>query len=501
MIASTPSQSDSSNTTIQRDQEQVGKVTRSPLDLDQATMQRLGYEVTDIVAQHLATIRDEPVIAAAPRSELNRALMKGPPTDPSDFESIVATLKENVFPYHAREPHPGFLAYVSSCPTFPSLVGDWLATGYNFFAGVWPVAAGPNEIEMVVLEWIRSWTGMPQGSGGLLTTGGSAANMTAVVAARHHAVEAGKDISRLTVYTTAQAHSSAVRAAWIAGIRRENVRNVGMDSLFRMRPDDLAKTVDADRTKGLEPFLVIASGGTTNTGSVDPLDEIADVCERESLWLHVDAAYAGFAVLTDAGKKMLGRLDLADSVTLDPHKWLFVPFECGCLMLREPARLADAFRIMPEYLKDVEPGDEEVNFADRGVQLTRYSRALKIWVSINYFGTRAIAAEIQNAMERARLLESLVASSTDFESLCPAQFGIFCFRARPDEISESNLDDLNERINARVVAGGRFLISSTRLNGKFSLRICTLGFRTTHDDIRALFDTIVDALDVELERR
>jgi len=472
-------------------------VSASPLDLDRATMQRLGHQVADIVAEHLATIRDEPVIATVPRNELNKSLMAAPPSDPSEFDSIVATLRESVFPYHAREPHPGFLAYVSSCPTFPAILGDWLATGYNFFAGVWPVAAGPNEIEMVVLEWIRSWAGLPDGASGLLTSGGSAANMTAVVAARHRAVEAGAEISKLTVYTTAQAHSSVVRAAWVAGIRRENVRAVAMDQLFRMQPESLTESIRTDRANGLTPFLVVASAGTTNTGSVDPIEAVSHVCREESLWLHIDAAYAGFAVLTEEGRRMLGRLDLADSITLDPHKWLFVPFECGCLMLRDPSKLSDAFRIMPEYLRDVEAGEEEVNFADRGVQLTRYSRALKIWISVNYFGTRTIAGEIQNAMERARLLESLVAEADDFESLCPAQFGIFCFRARPASTAVRELDDLNERINARVVAGGRFLISSTRLDGKFSLRMCTLGFRTTNDDIHALFDTIVEALAVE----
>jgi glutamate/tyrosine decarboxylase-like PLP-dependent enzyme len=472
-------------------------VSTSPLDLDFATMQRLGHQVADIVAEHLSTIRDEPVIDAVPRSVLNGSLMAPPPADPGDFDSIIATLRENVFPYHAREPHPGFLAYVSSCPTFPAVLGDWLAAGYNFFAGVWPVAAGPNEIEMVVLEWIRSWVGLPEGASGLLTTGGSAANMTAVVAARHRAVESGSEISKLTVYTTAQANSSVVLAAWVAGIRRENVRTVEMDSLFRMRADSLSAMIDADAKNGLTPFLVVASAGTTNTGSVDPIEEISRVCRDKSLWLHIDAAYAGFAVLTEEGRSMLGRLDLADSITLDPHKWLFVPFECGCLMLRDPSQLSDAFRIMPEYLKDVEPGEAEVNFADRGVQLTRYSRALKIWISINYFGTRAIAIEIEKAMDRARLLESLVAQADEFESLCPAQFGIFCFRARPASVSDGDLDDLNERINARVVAGGRFLISSTRLDGKFSLRMCTLGFRTTDYDIRALFDSIVDALEAE----
>ena len=463
-------------------------------------MRQLGYRVADIVSAHLANIRSEPVIASVPRPELNRALLAPAPSLPTDFESIIATLEQEVFPYHAREPHPGFLAYIPSCPTFPAVVGDWLATGYNFFAGVWPVAAGPNQIEMVVLEWFREWMGMAPAASGLLTSGGSAANTTAVVAARHAAMEKGRDIRKLAAYTSAQAHSSVVRAAWVAGIARENVRIVEMDDRFRMSPAHLRSAIDSDRANGLEPFLVVASAGTTNTGAVDPIEEIADVCEKNELWLHVDAAYAGFAALTEEGRKLLGRLDRADSLTLDPHKWLFVPFECGCLMVRDPSRLADAFRISPEYLRDVEPGEEEVNFADRGVQLTRYSRALKIWVSVKYFGTEIIAAAIQDAMERARFLESLVAASLDFEILSPAQFGIVCFRARPSSVDEGELDALNERINAHVVEGGRFLISSTRLGGRFSLRMCTLGYRTTHDDMRNLFEAIRGALQQVTQR-
>ena len=470
---------------------------RSPLDLDFETMQRLGHEVTDLIAAHLDDIREQPVIASAPRSILNPPLLMPAPAGPESFESILQTLRENVFPYHAREPHPGFMAYVPSSPTFPSLLGDWIATGFNFYAGVWPVAAGPNQIEVVVLEWIRSWIGMPAGSSGLLTSGGSAANLTAMVAARHLSVERGADVSSLTVYASAQAHSSVLRAAWIAGLDRRNIRIVEVDELYRMRGNHLAELVAADREAGLSPCMVVASAGTTNTGSVDALHEIADFCRDQQLWLHVDAAYGGFAVLTEEGKRLLSGIERADSVTLDPHKWLFVPFECGCLMVREPALLTAAFRIWPEYLKDVEPGEEEVTFADRGLQLTRYSRAMKIWMSVKYFGTAAIAAEIQAAMDRARLLESLIAQSPDFELLCPAQFGIVCFRAHPRGVSEAHLDDLNERVNARVVAGGKFLISSTRLGGKFSLRMCTLGFRTNDEDIVALFDTIVAALATE----
>ena len=220
-------------------------------------MRRLGHRVTDIVAAHLAGIRDEPVSATLPRRELARAVARAAPAEGVDFESLIATLQQSVFPYHAREPHPGFLAYIPSCPTFPAVLGDWIASGYNFFAGVWPVAAGPNEIEVVVLDWFREWMGMPPGAGGLLTTGGSAANLTAVVAARHAAVEGGADISRLTVYTSAQAHSSVTRAAWIAGITRDNVRTVGMDSGYRMDVADLRRAVAQDRDSGYSPFMII----------------------------------------------------------------------------------------------------------------------------------------------------------------------------------------------------------------------------------------------------
>ncbi len=475
----------------------LAALNRSPLDLDFETMQRLGHQVADLVARHLSEIRDQPVIASAPRSQLNAMLMSPAPAGPTDFDSIVATLRESVFPYHAREPHPGFMAYVPSCPTFPSLLGDWIATGYNFYAGVWPVAAGPNQIEMVVLEWIRSWVGMPEGSTGLLTSGGSAANLTATVAARHKAIEAGADISALTVYASAQAHSSVSRAAWVAGLKRENIRIVPVDGLFRLDTEQLAHRIQTDREAGFTPCMVVANAGTTNTGSVDDLHTIADYCEAEGTWLHVDAAYGGFAVLTAEGKQLLSGMERAQSITLDPHKWLFVPFECGCLMVRDAATLTSAFRIWPEYLKDVEPGEEEVTFADRGVQLTRYSRAMKIWTSVKYFGTDVITEAIEDAVARARLMESLVRSSSDFEILCPAQFGILCFRAHPAGRSEAELDALNERINRRVVAGGRFLISSTRLAGKFSLRMCTLGFRTNDGDIMELFAAIRRELDTD----
>jgi aromatic-L-amino-acid decarboxylase len=458
-------------------------------------MRRLGHLVADTVAHHLATLRDQPAYATLGTAEAERLIDRRAPAQGADFETLLATLRDNVFPYAAREPHPGFMAYVPSCPTYPAILGDWLATGFNFYAGVWPVAVGPNELELVVLDWFRQWLGMPEGTNGLLTTGGSAANLTAMTAARHHATRGDASlVAKLTVYASDQAHSSVTRAAWLAGIPRENVRSLATDDEFRLRVDAVRPALTRDRAAGLTPLMVVASAGTTNTGSVDPLHDIAALCARENVWMHVDAAYGGFAVLTDTGRHALAGIERADSVTLDPHKWLFVPFECGCLLVRDPHRLKAAFQIFPEYLADVQSGHEAVNFADYGEQLTRYSRALKVWMSVRYFGTDAIRDAIDRGMMLARRLEQRVRESPMLEVVSPARLGIVCFRVHPAGYPEgAALDALNERVLARVVGEGRYFISSTRLRGAFSLRACILGFRTAEEDIDGLVRSVAEA--------
>ena len=379
----------------------------SNLELDRETMQRLGHRIADVVAEHIATLRDQPAQQSLDRAETKR-LIAGPSLDRgTDFEELLGFLRERVFPYHAREPHPHFMGYIPSSPTFPAILGDWLASGYNFFAGVWTVASGPNEIELVVLDWFRQWLGMPAGTSGLLTSGGSAATLTAVVAARHAKDVNGDNLPRLVMYTSDQGHSSLQRAAWIAGIPRTNVRAIDTDDDFRMKVNALREAVAADRAAGLIPFMVGASAGTTNTGAVDPLGEIADLCAKESLWMHVDAAYGGFAALTGPGAAQLAGIERADSVTLDPHKWLFVPFECGCLLARDPRTLEEAFSVHPEYLTDVRARDFDVNFADYGEQLTRSSHALKVWLSVRYFGLDAIREALARGIRRAEYAEEL----------------------------------------------------------------------------------------------
>lgn len=455
-------------------------------------MVRLGTRVAEVVARHLSTLRQQPAYTTLTRVQAEQLVAGPAPETGSDFDALVQLLETRVFAHAAREPHPGFLAYVPSCPTFPAVLGDWLATGFNCFGGVWSVAAGPNALELTVLDWFRSWLGMPRDTSGLLTSGGSAATVTAVVAARHAAVQdqPGR-LERAVLYTSTQAHSSVTRAAWIAGVPRNQVRAIPVDSGYRMVPAALGAAIREDRAAGLLPFCVVASAGTTNTGSVDPLPAIADICRDEDLWFHVDAAYGGFAALTDRGRVQLDGIGRADTVTLDPHKWLFVPFECGCLLAREPDRLTSAFRILPEYLRDVETDGIEVNFADYGEQLTRYTRAFKVWLPVQYFGLGAIRSAIDTGINLAAHAETVLRQDPIFEILSPAQLGIICFRVHPPGTDDAAvLDRLNERINTEVNQLGRHFISSTRLGGQFSLRICVLGFRTAQHDIDELIETL-----------
>jgi glutamate/tyrosine decarboxylase-like PLP-dependent enzyme len=469
-------------------------LSTSPLDLDSGTVRDIARQVTDLVAEHLATLRDQPAQHPMDRRTTRQvvALPAEPPEQGTSFDTLLDVLRERVIPYHAREMHPAFLGYVSSSPTFPAIAGDWLATGINFFAGVWTVAPGPNELELTVLEWFRQWLGMPEGASGLLTSGGSNATFTAIVAARHAAIgDRGQDLPRLVAYCSDQAHSSVVRGAWMAGIPRANVRSVGTDQQFRMRPDALRAAIARDRAAGLLPFLVVGNAGATNTGAVDPLRELAAIAATEQLWFHIDAAYAGFGILTERGRAMLDGIATADSVTLDPHKWLYVPFECGCLMVKDPGRLHDAFHVFAEYLTDVEARDQDVNFADRGEQLTRYARAFKVWTSVNYFGVAPIRAAINECMRLADFTEALVREAPELEVLSPAQFGIVCFRVHPPGVDDpATLDALNERVNAAVNGTRKVLISSTRLHGAFSLRVCILNFRTVEADLRLVIDLV-----------
>lgn len=453
-------------------------------------MRRLGYRAVDALVERASALRDASPWEGGTRPELEPLLRETAPEEGRDAAEVMERALRDVLPRAGRIDHPRFFAFVPSSPTWPSILGDFLAAGSNIFQGTWLGSAGPSQLELVVLDWFRGWLGMPEGTGGLLTSGGSAANLDALVAARH----AAGDPPEPVVYMSDQGHSSLERAARVAGVPPEGIRKLPTDERFRLLPDILDGALAEDRRRGRTPVAVCVSAGATNTGAVDPLDVLAEVAGSHGTWLHVDAAYGGFAALTERGRRALRGLERADSVTLDPHKWLFQPYEAGCLLVRDVRRLEDAFRVVPEYLQDTELGMEQVNFANRGVQLTRSFRALKVWLSVQTFGVGAFRQAIDRGLDLAEAAGRRIEATPDLEPLAPPSLGVVCFRYRPrgTDRDDPHLDALNASIQERIVEEGSAMISSTRLRGRYSLRLCILNFRSRQDDVDAVLDRIVE---------
>lgn len=454
-------------------------------------MRRLGHVVIDQIVARAEGLRSGAPWRGASRSELEPLLRESCPEAPLDADAVLERATREILPRAGRIDHPRFFAFVPSCPTWASVLGDMLATGYNIFQGTWLESAGPSQIELVVLDWFREWLELPEGAGGLFTSGGSAANLIAVVAAR----EASGHPERATVYMSEQSHSSVERACRIAGFRPGQLRRIACDADYRLDVRALDAAVSQDRAEGFIPVLVAANAGATNTGVVDPLPELAEWARAQGIWLHVDAAYGGFAALSQRGRVALSGIGEADSVTLDPHKWLFQPYETGCLMVRDPATLESAFRVFPEYLQDTDLGFEHVNFADRGLQLTRSFRALKVWMAMQMLGRRAHAEAIANSIEFGDRAEAWVRAHSDFEVLSPASLGIVCFRWNPERClprDESELEEMNRLIQESVVDDGVAMMSSTRLRGRYSLRLCLMNHTTNWNDVQETLSAIAE---------
>lgn len=471
---------------MKKDTSEAGAL--SGLEMAPEEMKRLGYRVVDAVVDRWTGLREDPAWKGGTRRELEPLLGGDPPEIGLDPDTVLDRALQDILPRAGRIDHPRFFAFIPSSPTWPSILGEYLATGFNIFQGTWLESAGPSQLELVVMDWFRSWLGFPEAGGGVLTSGGSAANLVALVTAR----ETAGNPKRPAVYLSDQGHSSLERAVRIMGMPRESIRKVPSDQSFRIDVAALAEMVEKDREAGMVPLCICGNAGATNTGAVDPLDELSSFARREGLWFHVDGAYGGFAVLTKEGKKMLQGIESADSVTLDPHKWFFQPYETGCLMVRDTRVLENAFRILPEYLQDAALGEEHVNFADRGVQLTRGFRALKVWMSIQTLGLGAFRDTIGSSMELAREAETRIGESASLEMMGPASLGVVCFRFIPPggDLAAADLEKLNQAVQDEIVDRGLAMMSSTRLRGSFSLRLCIMNYRSSREDVMETLETV-----------
>jgi aromatic-L-amino-acid/L-tryptophan decarboxylase len=435
------------------------------LSLPPEEMRRLGYRVVDRIVEHYETVGERPPITVGDAEEL-RAALGGPlPEAPGDPDEALDLLLDHALRFVQHGDHPRFFARIGSPSNYASVLADAAASGLNVFAASWTGGSGPATVELVVLDWLRQLCGMPEGTEGVMVSGGSVGSLVALAAART-ARFGERAPAEAVAYVSSEGHASIPRALRVLGLQcvvvpaRED---------HRLHPDDARAAMKGDGV----PFAVVANAGTTSTGAVDPLEELANL----GLWLHVDGAYGAPAALAGA----LTGLEHADSLVLDPHKWLFQPYEIGCVLVREPGLLERTFALSGVYLRDTV--SDEVNFRDRSVQLSRTSRALKLWLSLRVFGVAAFREAIAHGIALAEHAEAVLRARPGWEVVSPAQLAIVCFRRDGDDAHQT-------AIAAAMVDDAFAAPSTTELAGRVALRLCTINPRTTFEDIERTIDRL-----------
>ena len=461
---------------------------KATLQLSKEEMRAYGYQVVDAVVEHFETQNEKLPVAKASRAEMDHLFLEEAPENATDAKQVLDFVLKEVVTQSTIVSHPKAFSFVPGPSNYISAMADTLATGFNIFSGGWAASPAAAELEVVTLNWLLKIFGFPvKKGGGIFTSGGSLANLTAIVTARR--IKCGDDFSNAVIYLSDQAHSSNIKAIRILGFKKEQIRVIPTNTEFKFSLNKLKNAIARDRLEGLNPFCLIATAGTTNTGTVDPLSEIATICKKENIWFHIDGAYGGAAILSKEGKKALKGIEKADSLTVDPHKWFYQPYEMGCLLVRNIAHLKGTFTETPEYLKDVEGNKSEINFYDHGIQLTRRFRALKFYMSIKTFGLKEFRTAISYNIKLAEDVEDCLRVSPNWEVISPATLAVINFRYNPigQNLSEKKLDKLNQYISEKVVESQKALLVTTILHGQTVLRMCLINPRTTMDDIKETF--------------
>ena len=462
------------------------------LHMTPETMRELARQVTEILVDRIEHLPEGRAWEGDFKDALAHRLNEAPPETGRPAGEVVERAARDVLTNTLRLDHPRSFGFVPTCPTWPGVLADFMASGFNVNAATWLTASGPSQLEAVVVGWFRQWFGLPDTAGGLMTSGGSSAALHAFVAAR----EAAGNPDRPVAYMSNQSHSAQVRAARIVGITPDRIRVLPSDTSGRIDPGAVTQAIAADRSAGCTPTVVCANAGTPTRGAVDPLLALADICAAERVWYHIDAAYGGFAILTPRGAAALEGIDRADSIGVDPHKWLFQPYEAGCILVRDGGTLERAFAIQHDVLQDSVWGAKHANLADQGIQLSRSFRALKVWMSIQTFGMAAFRAAVENGLDLAARAADHIATSRTLE-LISASFGIVCFRINPGSLSEDVLAKLNRQVLARIFWGEQAFLSSTMVNGRFVLRLCIVNYNSAWDDVRETLEA-AERLGVEV---
>jgi aromatic-L-amino-acid/L-tryptophan decarboxylase len=478
-------------------------------DMPAEEFRESGHQLIDWIADFLAGIDDYPAFPNVEPGEVRSKIPAEPPIKGEPMSDILADVDRVIMPGMAHWNHPNFYAYFASSGSGPGILGELLSSAFNVNAMLWQSCPSATELEEVTLDWLRQMLGLPPDFWGIIYDGGSSSTLHALAAAREQLLEleirerglAGRsDVPRLRLYTSEQGHSSIDKAAAMLGLGLESVRRVKVDGEYRLRPQDLVEAMAEDRRNSVRPFCVVATVGSTSCTSIDPISEIADICEREGLWLHVDAAYGGAAAVVREMRQILDGCDRADSMVINPHKWVFVPLDLSILYTRRRDALKLAFSLTPEYLRTSQ-SREVVNYMDYGIPLGRRFRAMKLWFVLRYFGWEGIADRIREHLRLAKQFAGLVDEHPDFERLAPVPLSTVCFRAHPRGVNDDEiLNRLNEELLGAINHTGEAFLSHTKLSGRYVIRFVISHLRADQAHIDRVWKIAQEKMETLMQR-
>ncbi|HLJ69108.1 MAG TPA: pyridoxal-dependent decarboxylase [Chloroflexota bacterium] len=470
-------------------------------DMPPEDLRRYGEQIVSWLAGYFEELEHFPVLSQMQPGEIRRALPTSAPESPESMDTILRDFEEIILPGVTHWNHPSFFAYFAITGSAPGILAEMLAAGLNVNAMLWRTSPAATELEMTALDWLRQLIGLPPEFEGVIYDTASISSLVAMAAAREaaglHIRERGmagrSDLPPLRLYCSEQAHSSIEKDAITLGIGQEGVRKIPTDDEFRLDPMALRHAIDRDLAAGCRPFCVVATVGTTSTTSIDPVPEIANICQEHGIWLHVDAAYGGAAAIVPEMRWVLAGADRADSLVVNPHKWLFTPVDCSVFYSRRLETVRAAFSLVPAYLQTAE-GDAVRDYMNYGPQLGRRFRALKLWFVLRAYGREGIIARLNEHIRLARLFERWLRQDADWEVVAPVPFSTVCFRAHPRGVPEADLDRLNAAIEQIVNSRGRVFLSHTELNGRYILRLAVGNLRTEERHLHTAWDELRAAL-------
>ena len=466
------------------------------MDMPINDFKKFGYELIDWASEYLKNIEKYNVLPDIKPGEIKVHLPPHPNSAGEDFNKIINDFDKIIIPGITHWNHPGFMAYFNSTSNGPGILAELLIATLNVNGMLWKTSPSASELEEVTTKWLREMLGLPEYMWGIIYDTASISSLHAIACAREKLVPnirergfAGNNNNlRVRLYCSEHAHSSIEKGALTLGIGIEGVKKIESDSEFRMIPELLREEIKKDKKDGILPICVIATIGTTSTTSIDPLRAIGEICKDENVWLHVDSAHAGAAAIIPEMRYIFDGIEFADSIVINPHKWMFVPVDCSVLYVKEPEILKRAFSLEPEYLK-TKMDSEVINYNDYGVQLGRRFRSLKLWFVIKYFGVEGLAGIIKGNIESAKKFKRLVQDEPDFELMAPVPFSTICFRYKPAGYTGS-LNELNSNLMEKINKTGRILLSHTKLNGNFVIRLVVSGIRTEEKHVLEAWDII-----------